>query len=190
MGLRPAGAADGAPEPPLPSGRLRRLVAAECAAEAPAAGEDPHDLQQAVWLRWLEAAESGRGAAAGSGRDGAAPSARWVRRAVRAEARRARRRARREVPLEEARLETRPGGAGASAEAAVLAAEERRALAQAVARLPGPCPPLLLALFYGRDLTYPEIAGELGMSQGSLGPVRSRCLGCLRTMLAPSDCGT
>ena len=34
-----------------------------------------------------------------------------------------------------------------------------------------------------RDLTYREIAGELGISQGSLGPERSRCLGCLRRLL-------
>ncbi|MEU0811948.1 sigma-70 family RNA polymerase sigma factor, partial [Streptomyces sp. NPDC005970] len=44
--------------------------------------------------------------------------------------------------------------------------------------------PLLLGALLSRsDLTYREIAGELGMSQGSLGPVRSRCLGCLRRML-------
>ncbi|QPP11098.1 sigma-70 family RNA polymerase sigma factor [Streptomyces bathyalis] len=169
---------------------MRRLVAAECAAEAPAAAEDPEELQQAVWLRWLEsgrqAAPAGLGTRAGvGGHADALPSARWLRGAVRAEARRARRRVRREIPLPDGVLADTPG-----ADITVLAAEQRHLLAEAVARLPGPCPEVMRALFSGRDLTYPEIAGELGMSQGSLGPVRSRCLGCLRTMLAASDCGT
>lgn len=30
-----------------------------------------------------------------------------------------------------------------------------------------------------------RLAGELGISQGSLGPERSRCLGCLRRLLTP-----
>lgn len=190
-----ADAGTGDPEPaPLP-GPLRRLVAAECAAEAAAAGEDPEELQQAVWLRWLEAvspaaaaesgpAKSGRPTATGT-HPGEVPSARWLLSAVRAEARRARRRAGREIPLPDGGL---AGTAGA--ESAVLAAEQRRLLAAAVDRLPGRCPALLRALFSGRDLTYPELAAELGMSQGSLGPVRSRCLGCLRTMLTLPDCGT
>ncbi|MGH3312636.1 MAG: sigma-70 family RNA polymerase sigma factor [Streptomyces sp.] len=165
--------------PPEASLPLRRLLAAECAAEAPGAGTEPEDLQQAVWLRWLE-----HGRAQGA----TAPSAGWLRGAVRAEARRARRRARREEPLP-------ADGAGDPAtaflgETALLAAERRRAVEAAVELLPGRCPALLRALLSGKDLTYPEIARELGMSQGSLGPVRSRCLGCLRTMLTASDCGT
>ncbi|SCK43377.1 sigma-70 family RNA polymerase sigma factor [Streptomyces sp. WMMB 322] len=188
-----ARAGGGPPEPSSAAGSppdpLHRLVAAECAAEAPAAGEDPEELQQAVWLRWLEAGRpagtAASGGAAGTGaRPAVQPSARWLRGAVRAEARRARRRVRREIPLPDGGLADSAG-----ADAPVLAAEQRRLLAAAVARLPGPCPEVMRALFSGRDLTYPEIAGELGISQGSLGPVRSRCLGCLRTMLAASDCG-
>jgi DNA-directed RNA polymerase specialized sigma24 family protein len=76
------------------------------------------------------------------------------------------------------------------AEATLLAAEQRRVLADAVSRLPGRCPALMRAMLSRQDLTYPEIARELGMSQGSIGPVRSRCLGCLRTMLKASDCRT
>ncbi|MDT3400212.1 sigma-70 family RNA polymerase sigma factor, partial [Streptomyces sp. B1866] len=76
------------------------------------------------------------------------------------------------------------GGAADCAEQAVLAAETGRALRAAVRRLPGRCPALLDALLSPSDPTYREIAGELGMSQGSLGPVRSRCLSCLRRMLA------
>lgn len=68
---------------------LQPLVRAEARAEAPAAGLDPADLEQTVWLRLLE-----RPAAAGPPRD----PARWVRDTVRAEARRGRRTARRERP--------------------------------------------------------------------------------------------
>ncbi|HEY9372215.1 MAG TPA: sigma-70 family RNA polymerase sigma factor, partial [Streptomyces sp.] len=49
---------------------------------------------------------------------------------------------------------------------------------------PGNCPRLLTAMLSPDDPTYREIAGKLGISQGSLGPMRSRCLGCLRRMLA------
>ncbi|RSS82751.1 RNA polymerase sigma factor [Streptomyces sp. WAC06614] len=147
---------------------LGPLLAAEAAAEAPGAGVDPADLEQAVWVRLLER--------------GPAPPprerARWLRRAVRAEARPARRRARREVPY---------GGqapVAAAPDEELMGREQRRTLRSAVARLPGRCPELMSALLSPQDLTYREIAGELGISQGSLGPIRSRCLGCLRRMLA------
>ncbi|MCX4694325.1 sigma-70 family RNA polymerase sigma factor [Streptomyces sp. NBC_01408] len=165
---------------------LGPLLSAEAAAEAPGAGVDAADLEQAVWVRLLE----------GHGRtpDAADPAepARWLRRAVRAEARLARRLARREVAYDHrhpsADGQRRPGaahgGGAAEPEDALLHGEEKRALRSAVARLPGRCPELMKALLSPRDLTYREIAGELGISQGSLGPVRSRCLGCLRRMLA------
>ncbi|MGW9370479.1 sigma-70 family RNA polymerase sigma factor [Streptomyces xanthophaeus] len=166
---------------------LGPLLSAEAAAAAPGTGVDAADLEQAVWVRLLE----------GDGRtpDTADPAepARWLRRAVRAEARRARRRARREVaydhrhPHAGARRRAGADGAGAGTgapEDALLHGEEKRVLRSAVARLPGRCPELMKALLSPRDLTYREIAGELGISQGSLGPVRSRCLGCLRRMLA------
>ncbi|MEU4726771.1 MULTISPECIES: RNA polymerase sigma factor [unclassified Streptomyces] len=162
---------------------LAPLLSAEAAAEAPGTGVDPADLEQAVWVRLLE---SGRRAP-----DPADPAepARWLRRAVRAEARLARRSARREIPYGDRRHSAGGGppavpAGGAEPEDALLHGEENRALRSAVARLPGRCPELMKALLSPRDLTYREIAGELGISQGSLGPVRSRCLGCLRRMLA------
>ncbi|MFD9409616.1 RNA polymerase sigma factor [Streptomyces sp. NPDC059989] len=150
--------------------KLGPLLSAEAAAEAPGTGVEAADLEQAVWVRLLE---SGPRDPDPTGR------ARWLRRAVRAEARRARRRARREIPYGVTPAET-----GGAPEDALLHGEETRALRSAVARLPGRCPELMKALLSPRDLTYREIAGELGISQGSLGPVRSRCLGCLRRMLA------
>ncbi|MFE6732476.1 sigma-70 family RNA polymerase sigma factor [Streptomyces californicus] len=150
---------------------LQPLVRAEARAEAPAAGLDPADLEQSVWVRLLERP------AAGPPDD----AARWVRDTVRAEARRGRRTARRERPY--AGAEPAAGPADCP-ERAALGAAERLALRAALSRLPGRCPRVLEALLAPGDLTYREIAGELGMSQGSLGPIRSRCLGCLRRMLA------
>ncbi|WP_405460902.1 MULTISPECIES: RNA polymerase sigma factor [unclassified Streptomyces] len=151
---------------------LHPLVRAEATAEAVAAATDPADLEQTVWLRLLERLTTG------------APvpdPARWVRGTVRAEVRRARRAVLREHPHTDGGPVAGPGGCP---ERATLGAEERRVLRAAVARLPGRCAVLMQALLDPGDPTYREIAGELGMSQGSLGPVRSRCLGCLRRMLA------
>ncbi|MFJ3146733.1 sigma-70 family RNA polymerase sigma factor [Streptomyces halstedii] len=151
---------------------LHPLVRAEATAEAPAAGMEAADLEQSVWLRLLERR---------SGPGQPADPARWVRAAVRAEARTARRRARREHPCPPDEL---PADGAARPERIAERADERRALRAAVGRLPGNCPRLLGAMLAAHDPTYREIAGELGISQGSLGPTRSRCLGCLRRMLA------
>ncbi|MFI2434184.1 RNA polymerase sigma factor [Streptomyces sp. NPDC018693] len=155
---------------------LAPLLAAEAGAEAHATGTEPGDLEQAVWLRFLERL---------AGDDGPPhdlPG--WLRRTVRAESRRTRRTARRECPYD--MYDTDPADdRGRDPEHLAVSAARRRALREAVRRLPGRCPRLLEALLSPRDLTYREIAGELGISQGSLGPERSRCLGCLRRLLAP-----
>ncbi|MFD6419720.1 sigma-70 family RNA polymerase sigma factor [Streptomyces sp. NPDC060194] len=150
---------------------LRPLLAAEAAAEAAAADTDPEDLEQDVWVRLLSQSPPEDRAA-------------WVRRAVRTEARAARRRARREIPYD--RFEdAEPRTEGESGpEPRAIDVDDRLRLRRAVSRLPGRCPELLAALLAPGEPTYREIAGELGMSQGSLGPVRSRCLGCLRRLLA------
>ncbi|MFI6643191.1 sigma-70 family RNA polymerase sigma factor [Streptomyces sp. NPDC050504] len=162
---------------------LRPLLVAEARAEAPAAAVEPGDLEQAVWLRLLERLDC---------QGPPADAARWVRSAVRAEARRARRTAAREIPyaadpaapLDLGGDPAVPADHAGAPERAVLVAERRRAVRRAVGRTPGRCPRLLTAMLSPNDPTYREIAGELGMSQGSLGPMRSRCLGCLRRMLA------
>ncbi|MGW1212115.1 RNA polymerase sigma factor [Streptomyces sp. NPDC002499] len=151
---------------------LRPLLAAEASAEAYASGTEPGDLEQAVWLRLLERLDSD-----GPPRD---PQG-WLRRAVRSEVRRTRRTHRIERPYE-----TEPADEAArDPEHLALTSARHRDLRDAVRRLPGRCPRLLEALLSPKDLTYREIAGELGISQGSLGPERSRCLGCLRRLLAP-----
>ncbi|MFE7172884.1 RNA polymerase sigma factor [Streptomyces sp. NPDC057616] len=151
---------------------LRPLLTAEASAEAHASGAEPGDLEQAVWLRLLEHLE-----ADGPPRD---PHG-WLRSAVRSEARRSRRTTHFERPYAGEPVDD----PDREPEHLALAAARRRALRAAVRRLPGRCPRLLEALLSPKDLTYREIAGELGISQGSLGPERSRCLGCLRRLLTP-----
>ncbi|WP_114250995.1 sigma-70 family RNA polymerase sigma factor [Streptomyces sp. Go-475] len=151
---------------------LRPLLTAEASAEAYAAGAEPGDLEQAVWLRLLERLD-----AEGPPRN----PQEWLRRAVRSEARRSRRTRRLERPYAVEPADD----PGRDPEQLALAAARGRALREAVRRLPGRCPRLMEALLSPEDLTYREIAGELGISQGSLGPERSRCLGCLRRLLAP-----
>ncbi|WP_030672734.1 sigma-70 family RNA polymerase sigma factor [Streptomyces cellulosae] len=151
---------------------LRPLLTAEASAEAHATGTEPGDLEQAVWLRLLERLDA---------QDPPLDPHGWLRRAVRSESRRTRRTNRLEQPYG---IEPADDG-NRTPEQLALAASRRRALHDAVRRLPGRCPRLMAALLSPRDLTYREIAGELGISQGSLGPERSRCLGCLRRLLTP-----
>lgn len=150
---------------------LRPLLAAEAAAQAPpGSGIDPADLEQAVWLRLLELG-------------GAWPAepGRWVVRAVRDEARGAARALSGVRPYDDDTGPAGPPGPGTAD--LVVAADQRRTVAAAVRTLPGRCPRVVAALMSGSDRTYREISRELGISQGSLGPLRSRCLGCLRTAL-------
>ncbi|MFF9626033.1 RNA polymerase sigma factor [Streptomyces griseosporeus] len=151
---------------------LRPLLTAEAQAEAHAHGADPADLEQSVWLRLLERLDAG-------GPPSDPPG--WLRRAVRAEARLARRATWLERPYDVEPADD----PGRGPEHVLLASAARRTVRDAVRRLPGRCPGLLEAMLSPRDLTYREIAGELGISQGSLGPERSRCLGCLRRLLTP-----
>ncbi|MCQ4209759.1 RNA polymerase sigma factor [Streptomyces longispororuber] len=149
---------------------LRPLLAAEVRAELPAAAE-PHDLEQAVWVRLLEHL----------GTDGPPTDpAAWLTATVRSEARRQRRTTFRELPYV---TEPAADTAESDPERRAIARERAGALHAAVRRLPGRCPRLIGALLSPKDLTYREIAGELGISQGSLGPERSRCLGCLRRIM-------
>ncbi|GAB2585846.1 hypothetical protein GCM10027168_18230 [Streptomyces capparidis] len=156
---------------PAALARLRRALLAELAALPPDArphGPDERDdLEQTVWLRMLEHL------AAGGGPQRPVP---WLRRVARQEARRAAD-ARRSAPV--------PTPALPPPASALPPAPDERAwdLRRALPRLPGRCPRLLAALL-GRPVpTYRELAAELGISQGSIGPVRSRCLACLRRML-------
>lgn len=158
---------------------LGPLLTAEASAEAHASGADPADLEQAVWVCLLERLDA---------HDPPHDPPGWLRRAVRTEARRTRRATRYETPWAGDPVDLDEG----DPELHALAADRSRALWAAVRRLPGRCPRLLTALLSPHDPTYREVAAELGISQGSLGPERSRCLGCLRRSFVPevaSGCG-
>lgn len=175
-----------APEPPPtapaapPAGRpgagpgrylaLRPLLAAEAEAQIPpGSGIEAADIEQAVWLRLLEL------------RTPPPRPGPWLRAAVCAEVGDRSRLLRTELPYRD------PGGPAAprsrGVEEQVLAAERERAVRRAVPLLPGRCPQVVTALMSRSDPTYQEISRELGISQGSLGPLRSRCLECLRSLL-------
>ncbi|MBB1244681.1 sigma-70 family RNA polymerase sigma factor [Streptomyces durbertensis] len=164
------------PPRPLPP---RPLLDAACRAQTASGGVDPDDLRQLTWLRWLEHL----------GDTGVPPEPvdAWLRTTARREAARLRSGTRRETAVPPARLRSdraaHPDRAAPGPEESYLAAERRHALRRLITRLPGRCPRLLSALLAADGATYQEIAGELGISQGSVGPLRSRCLGCLRRML-------
>ena len=82
-----------------------------------------------------------------------------------------------------------PGVRSGEPEPLALAAEQARELRAAVARLPSRCPALVTALLESPPFSYRELAEELSMPRGSIGPTRSRCLGCLRRLLLPGHAG-
>jgi RNA polymerase sigma factor (sigma-70 family) len=69
-------------------------------------------------------------------------------------------------------------------EALVLRLEEQHQVRAALGALDERCRRLLTLLFYRPDIApYAEIAVALGMSEGSIGPTRARCLQKLRRLL-------
>ena len=73
-----------------------------------------------------------------------------------------------------------PGQQPAAAEQELLAAERHAALLAALADLPPHCQRLLALLIQDPPVSYAEISARLGISVGSIGPIRSRCLDKLR----------
>jgi RNA polymerase sigma factor (sigma-70 family) len=65
----------------------------------------------------------------------------------------------------------------------LLKEEQVRAIRQAADRLPPRCQRLLGLLMGDNDLPYAEIAEQLSMPIGSIGPTRGRCLEHLRQLL-------
>ena len=70
----------------------------------------------------------------------------------------------------------------------LLRLEEQNRVRTAVVSLEERCRRLLIILFYQPQTPpYTEIATTLGMSEGSIGPTRARCLQKLRRLLEISD---
>ncbi|WP_052433050.1 sigma-70 family RNA polymerase sigma factor [Streptacidiphilus carbonis] len=144
---------------------LRGLAAAQ--------GLDAEELEQQVWLR------------AAAERPCSDPRSR-LRALTVQEFRRAREQRRGHARALEAAA--RLAGAGTAADAAspelrALDAEQAEELRAAIAQLPARCPALVAALLELPQLSYRELAEELAMPRGSIGPTRSRCLACLRRLL-------
>ncbi len=68
-----------------------------------------------------------------------------------------------------------------------MRAEQRAAVAEALAALPPRRRALLLALFADERRSYARIAGEVGIPLGSVGPTRIRALAQLRRLLERRD---
>ena len=127
---------------------------------------DPDDLEQQVWLRAsAEPRVSG-------------PTARL--RALTVQEFRRAAAERRTAAESETAAGLRPRAAPPGPEQQALAAERERVLRAAVARLPGRCAGLVTALLESPGYSYRELAEELSMPLGSIGPTRARCLACLR----------
>lgn len=70
----------------------------------------------------------------------------------------------------------------------VLQLEEQHSVRIALAMLEERCSRLLTLLFYDPDQpSYTEIATQIGIPAGSIGPTRNRCLQKLRTVLQDMD---
>ncbi|HEU5099055.1 MAG TPA: sigma-70 family RNA polymerase sigma factor [Roseiflexaceae bacterium] len=77
-----------------------------------------------------------------------------------------------------------PLAGGPLPEELILRLEQQQQVRAAIAALDERCRRLLSLLFYRNDIvSYAEIAAKLGMSEGSVGPTRARCLRKLRKLL-------
>ncbi|GAA4874494.1 sigma-70 family RNA polymerase sigma factor [Kitasatospora terrestris] len=152
----------------LPVTELRPALTAFLTVLATGAGVDADDLEQSVWLRAMERSRTSglpvdvrnwlRGLAvreALSGRGGGPETA-------------------------VARVTQRHRGP----EEELLRAERSESLRRALDLVPGRCRELLEELAASPDLTYRQLADRLDLPRGSIGPLRSRCLGRLRSLVA------
>ena len=142
---------------------------------ARAHGLDPEDLEQRVWLR------------AAAGPLASQPGARLRALTLQEFHRTLDEEAEYAASLRAAGHRAAAGdgadGSAADPQLLALAAERAREVRAAVARLPSRCPALLTAMLESPPLSYRELAEELSMPRGSIGPTRSRCLDCLRRRL-------
>jgi RNA polymerase sigma factor (sigma-70 family) len=146
--------------------RYRSLIRAVGRSQHLNAG-DIDDLCQLCWLRLAERLPTLRdpgGVAA------------WLVTTARREARRMTAARLREHPTDP----LPPLAHNGSPERDVLAAEEYERLRQALAGLPDRCRMLLDLVACSPELSYGELAALLGITCGSVGPTKSRCLALLR----------
>jgi RNA polymerase sigma factor (sigma-70 family) len=142
------------------------------------------DIFQAVWLRLIEKLPSIRDPRTISG---------WLITTTKRECWRSSRRARREAPIgeggdsDEISFGPEPVDPGQLDEEQIRLELQQR-VRSAVALLPDRCRRIIEVFFYQDEpLSYAEAARLLGMSGGSLGPTRARCLEKLRRIMDRFD---
>jgi len=131
------------------------------------------DVVQASWLALVRRRDAIRDPAAVGG---------WLTTTARREAWRVHASLDRATPVEEQDLAPRLPRQ-TSAETEVVAHEQRRALWDAVDALPPRCQRLLRVVAFTNRPDYAQLASDLGMPVGSIGPTRGRCLAKLRVAL-------
>lgn len=138
---------------------------------------DAEDVLQTVWLRLLDHLDGIRTSAALTG---------WLVITTRREAWRVRAAARKVRPTADDWLSGLPDEEPGCEEQAIVA-DQQRALRDAFAQLSLRCQELLRIVAFVPRPDYTEVAAELGMALGSVGPTRGRCLAKLRVLLASAD---
>ena len=135
-------------------------------------GADTEDVGQVVWLRLVDQLDKLRDPAALPG---------WLATTTRRECFRVQRAAgRSSAGGQVLDAENIPDEQAATADHELLVAERNAALREAFARLPPSGRQLLALLIADPPVPYAEISARLGISVGSIGPSRSRCLDKLR----------
>jgi RNA polymerase sigma factor (sigma-70 family) len=133
---------------------------------------DAEDVGQYVWLRLVDHLEAIHDPAALPG---------WLATTTKRECFRVLRVARSQrAPEHVPDVESMPDEQTRTAEQEVLLAERHAALREAFARLSPPCQRLIAMLLEDPPVPYAEISARLGISVGSIGPTRGRCIEKLR----------
>jgi RNA polymerase sigma factor (sigma-70 family) len=135
--------------------------------------QDAEDVLQTVWVSLLSHLDSIRSPGAITA---------WLVTATRREAWRVSAAGRKTRPADHDWLLTIPDPRAGSEEQAVQA-EEQRALWAALSTLTARCQELLRIVAFVPRPDYDLVAARLGMTRGSVGPTRSRCLEKLRVAL-------
>ena len=134
-------------------------------------GADAADVGQIVWLQLVEHLDQLRDPDALPG---------WLATTTRHECGRMLRAADRATGDRVLDAENIPDTYKATAEQELLTAERHATLREAFTRLPPGCQQLLALLIADPPVPYAEISARLGISVGSIGPMRGRCLDKLR----------
>jgi RNA polymerase sigma factor (sigma-70 family) len=137
------------------------------------APEVAEDVVQTTWLSLVRSRESIHESAAVGG---------WLTTTARREAWKVAKASGRGIPVEDDELARRLPEES-SAEAEVVRRDSEGRLWHAVERLSERCQALLRIVAFEHRPDYSEIAADLGMPVGSIGPTRGRCLQKLRVLI-------